>query len=128
MSSCGAKYPVCGPNTAIGLPLSVYWPETTRALDMPRFRVNRFAGSTPASIEPVSFAMAGRVFRLAADRAERAEACGETTAGPALGAVPGAVFAAVPAVAEPVGSNTSCCAVTDPGSGMATPEGLAGVP
>src|SRR5689334_25380071 len=84
ISSCGAKYPVCGPNTAAGCPLSVYWPDTTSALDMPCFALSRLPGSTPGA-------------------------------------------AVVGDVAEPVGSNTSCCGTTEPGSGMATPCGEAGL-
>ena len=52
ISSCGAKYPVCGPNTATGLPLSVWAPETSSAFDMPFFP--KPSGNRPPSKIPWS--------------------------------------------------------------------------
>ena len=46
MRICGAKYEVCGPKTATGLPLADSAAETTSALDMPIVR--RPAGSRPS--------------------------------------------------------------------------------
>ncbi len=45
VSSCGVKYPVCGPNTAIGLLLAVEVAPTSRALLIP-------PGTIGTSIEP----------------------------------------------------------------------------
>ncbi len=50
ISSCGEKYPVCGPNTATGCPVVEYWPDTTTALDMPWWVVLIWSpGRTPAA-------------------------------------------------------------------------------
>src|SRR5947209_7664114 len=89
---------------------------------MPRFCANRLAGSTPLAIEFFSAARAGSALRLAVDAADLAAAEPVALAGAF------AVEAALPDAAEPVGSNTICCGVTEPGSGIATPEGFAGLP
>src|SRR4051794_26555598 len=88
---------------------------------MPRFWLKRLAGSTPSDIEPTCDFRAGFALRAASERADLAAASG----------VAPASFCAVAveaAAAEPVGSKTICCGVTEPGSGIATPVAFAGLP
>src|SRR5690349_20599080 len=84
---------------------------------MPCFAFSRLPGSTPSLKAPLTNFSFGLAFALALDVAVLAVADG-------LAAV--CDLAAADDAADPVGSNTICCGVTDPASGIATPLGFAG--